>query len=572
MKWRQSIPAAGWLAEYRKSWWTKDLAAGLTVGIILIPQGMAYALLAGLPPIYGLYGGLVPLILYAVFGTSRQMSIGPVAISGLLVLAGISQLAEPQSPRYIELAILTGLLAGVVQLTMGLFRLGILVNFLSQPVISGFSSAAAVIIGVSQLEYVFRVSVPHELNTFERATFLAGHVTDFHWPTAALALGSLALLIAFRYLHKRLPGALIVTMLGMGLVYLLGLDQQGIDIVGSVPAGLPGFQLPQFSGTAVRDVLPTVFTLSVIGVVESMSIALAIESQNRTHTVRPNQELIAIGLSKIGGAFFRALPTSASFTRSAINNAAGARTGLASLVTAGVVALTLIWLTPLFYYLPTAVLAAIVLRAVYSLFEWRRAMELFRIHRTDFAMLLATFALTLGLGIEEGVLAGVLLSVATIMLRAARPHVVLLGKLPGGDHYRSLGRFPEAEAVPEVAILRFDADLYFINTRYLTDTVLKLIQGEERPRLIILEAAGISQIDSTGLEALENLLGYLRDAGVAFYVAGAVGPVRDRLAKAGLMDRIGAENQYLSIAKAVNAWKEGRSAAWSAAAVQANGD
>jgi SulP family sulfate permease len=558
------------MASYRKAWLSKDLTAGLTVGIVLIPQGMAYALLAGLPPIYGLYGGLVPLILYAVFGTSRQLSVGPVAISGLLVLAGISQLAEPQSPRYIELAILTGLLTGIVQLAMGAFRLGILVNFLSQPVISGFSSAAAVIIGISQLEHVFRLTVPYELNTFEKVGYLARHTADFHWPTAALALGALVLLISLKHWKERLPGALLVTVLGLGLVYGFGLDQAGIAIVGDVPAGLPGFQLPQWSGTAVQEVLPTVFTLSVIGVVECMSIALALESQNRTHTVQPNQELIAIGLSKIGGAFFRSLPTSASFTRSAINNAAGGRTGLASLTTAGLVALTLIWLTPLFHYLPTAVLAAIVLRAVYGLFEWRRAVALSRVHRTDFAMLLATFGLTLGLGIEEGVLAGVLLSVITIMLRAARPHVALLGKLPGGDHYRSLDRFPEAEAIPEVAILRFDADLYFINARYLTDTVLALIQGERKPNLIILEAAAISHIDSSGLEALDNLLGYLEDAGVAFYVAGAVGPVRDRLAKAGLMERIGTENQYLSIGKAVHAWQQGRSTTWSAAAVQTN--
>ena len=423
---------------------------------------------------------------------------------------------------------------------------------------------------MSQLKYVFGITVPHELDTFEVIGYLAGHLADFHWPTAALALGALLLMLVLKRIHRQVPGALIVTMIGVALVYFLGLEQGGIAVVGEVPAGLPGFQLPQFDLASIRAVLPTVFALSIIGVVESMSIALAIESRNRSHTVRPNQELLAIGLSKIGGAFFRALPTSASFTRSAINNSAGAQTGLASLFTAGVVALTLILLTPLFYYLPTAVLAAIVLRAVYGLFDWERARDIVRVSRSDFAMLLVTFGLTLGLGIEEGILAGVVLSVVTVMLQAARPHVVLLGRLPGSTHFRNLNRFPEAETLPEVAILRFDANLYFINARFLTDTILNLVREENPPQLIILEAAGISHIDTSGLDALSNLLDQLDEAGVTFYLSGVVGPVRDRLAKAGLMDRIGVENQFLSISKAVDAWQEGKETAWSAAAIQTN--
>ena len=215
-------------------------------------------------------------------------------------------------------------------------------------------------------------------------------------------------------------------------------------------------------------------------------------------------------------------------------------------------------------------LAAIVLLAVYSLFDWQRARTIARRSKSDFAMLLLTFGLTLGLGIEEGILAGVVLSVITIMLRAARPHVVLLGRLPGSTLFRNLNRFPEAETVPEVAILRFDADLYFINARFLTDTILSLVRSSHPPRLIILEAAGISFIDASGLDALENLLDQLDEAGVTLYLAGVVGPVRDRLAKAGLMDRIGADHQFLSISKAVEAWQEGKETAWSAAAVQTN--
>jgi SulP family sulfate permease len=575
MKLQRLFPVFEWLPKYQKSDFRKDLVAGITVSVMLVPQGMAYALLAGMPPIYGLYGGLIPLFLYGVMGTSRQMSIGPVAISALLVLAGISQLAEPLSEEYISLVILTGLLIGVTQVILGFLKLGFLVNFLSHPVVAGFTSAAAVIIAVSQLKYLLGFEIPRYEHFYETISYAVTHIGETNLPTVFICLGGILTIVLLRRIKRSIPGALIVVIVGILLVKYLNLDQVGVDVVGRVPKGLPGFIFPEITFLNVKDVMPTVLTVTIIGIVESIGIAKVLESKHRSYRVRANQELFALGFSKIGGAFFQSLPTSGSFTRSAVNNDTGARTGMSSVITSILIAFTLLFLTPLFYYLPTAILAAIIFLAVKSLFDFHEAVHLWNTHRRDFAMMIVTFVMTLFLGIEMGVFVGVVLSLGMIIYSSSKPHVAVLGRLPNSRHFRNISRFPNAIQSDEILIFRFDSSLYFGNATYFRDIIRRLvIEKGNTLKILILEASTINEMDSTGLQALEDVIAYLRDNEVELYLSGVKGPVRDLLTKAEMMGEIGTQNQFMTLHDAVefykNKVKEGDLKIWSRDALQTN--
>lgn len=572
MKAKRFIPILEWLPKYRSDWLKSDLFAGLTVGVMLVPQGMAYALLAGMPPIYGLYGGLFPLLVYAILGTSRQLSIGPVAISGLLVLAGVSELAEPFTAGYIELVILTSLLVGLFQMLMGVFRLGIIFNFLSQPVITGFTSAAAVIIAFSQLKYALALDIPRAYNIPQKILYIARHLPEIHWPTAVICAGSILLMILIKKWAPKIPGPLLVTILGILAVYFFHLDLYGVDVVRNVPAGLPHFQAPVLSLKAAKELIPTILAVSIIGAVECISIAMVLQKKNRDHTVRPNQEMLAIGLSKIIGSFFQALPTSSSFTRSAVNDELGGKTGISSIVSVLLVALTLIFLTQVFHYLPNAVLAAIVLLAVKSLFNLPEARRLWKSHRKDFYMMLVTFLSTMLVGIAEGVLTGVMLSLVVVLLKAAHPHTAVLGRLPNTAHFRNTKRFPEAEQEEGVIVFRFDAPLYFMNTSYFEESVDEIINSGAKLRLLILDAGSITDMDASGAQTLSFVLDSLEKAGITLYICGVRGPVRDLLKSTGLMEKIGQKNHFLDVNHAMLAWQaeeKQREDSWKAAAIQA---
>lgn len=574
MKWKKYLPVLDWGSSYNRQFFKGDLIAGLTVCVMLVPQGMAYSMLAGMPPIYGLYGGLIPLFLYGILGTSRQLSLGPVAIDALLILAGISQIAEPGSQTYIELVILTGLLVGVCQFLLGRLRMGFLVNFLSHPVIVGFTSAAAIIIAVSQLKYLFGFSIPRFSHSYETVAYAFSHLSDIHWLSFGICVGGIALMIILRKISRAIPGALIVTILGILLAWFFQLDTQGLQVVGEVPRGLPHFVAPVFDLASIRAVLPTVFTVTVIGIVESIGIARVLEAKNKDGQVRPNQELLALGISKIGGAFFQAIPSSASFTRSAINDDAGAKTGMASIITALGIGLTLMLLTSLFYYLPEAILASIILMAVRSLFDWKEALHLWRTHRHDFAMMMITFVLTLIVGIEKGVLIGVVLSIIMIVYRTAIPHIAVLGKLPDSGHYRNVTRFPEAIQDDNILIIRFDAQLFFGNAEYFKNTIQEMTQHrEDQLDLLVLDATSINDVDSSGMHTLEEVHEYLTDRSIQLYMANVIGPVRDNMFKTGLMEKIGREHFFLSIESALQDFKsetEGSSEHWTSKAVQTN--
>jgi len=574
MRWSSWFPIVESLDNYTRSDFGADLSAGLTVGVMLIPQGMAYAMLTGMPPIYGLYGGFIPLFFYAIFGSSRQMSIGPVAISSLLVLAGIGQLEEPGSQSFIQLVILTGLLVGLAQLLLSFLRMGFLVNFLSHPVLVGFTSAAAVIIGVSQLKDLLGIAIPRFSHSYETLFYAIEHLHKTHLLSVVFCLGALFAILVFRKIHKSIPGPLIVTIVGTILAWFFQLEEHGLALVKEVPQGLPAFEIPILDWDQILRVMPTVFTVTVICVVESIGIAKVLEAKHQNYEVRPDQELLALGISKFVGAFFQSLVTSGSFSRSAVNDEAGAKTGVASIVAASLVGLTLLFLTDLVYFLPKAVLAAIILLAIKSLFDLKGAIHLWHTHRRDFWMMLVTFLVTIVFGIGEGVVAGVTLSLLTVLYRSSRPHLAVLGKLPGTQFYRNIKRFHEAEQSDDILIIRFDDQLYFGNASYFKENIKGLV-GEKGPnlRLLIMDASSMHDIDSTGIQALEDIYKYLKERNITLNFCGVIGPVRDMLFRVDLIEGFGKENFFMYVHNAENAFytgsKEG-SIQWNPSAIQTN--
>ncbi|MEC7519494.1 MAG: solute carrier family 26 protein [Myxococcota bacterium] len=546
------IPALSWLRDYElRRDLPGDLSAGLTVAVMLIPQGMAYAMLAGLPPVVGLYASVVPLLVYAFLGTSRQLAVGPVAMVSLLVATGVGAIAELGSAAYVALAVVLAGMVGVIQLAMGLLRLGKLVTLLSHPVISGFTSAAAIIIGLSQLKHLLGAPIPRSARLHELLASAAQALPETSLVTLGIGAASIAILLGLKRWAPRFPGALTVVGLGTLATWGLGLHEAGVAIVGEVPAGLPRPGLPSFDLEQISALLPTALVISLVGFMESISVAKAFARKHR-YEVDASQELTALGLANVAGTLFGAYPVTGGFSRTAVNGQAGARTGLASAITAVVIGVALLFFTPLFHFLPNAVLAAIVMTAVFGLVDLKEARHLWHVKRTDAGLLALTFAVTLFVGIEEGIGAGVLGSLALFVHRSTRPHHAILGRLPGTTSYRNVTRFPEAERVPGVTIWRFDASFYFANADYFRDQVDRLLLGGGA-RALVLDASGINDLDASAVTTLEEVHARLDAAGVQLFVAHAKGPVRDVLERGGFTARLGADRFYLDLHEAVTA-------------------
>ena len=461
---KQLFPILSWLLKYSQKDLFDDLPAGITVGIMLIPQGMAYALIAGLPIEYGLYASLVPQIIYAITGTSRQLSVGPVAMDSLLVAAGLSAIAAIGSDRYVELAIGLALMMGCIQLLLGLLKAGFLVNFLSRPIISGFTSAAALIIGLNQISNLFGIEIPrnNQIQNFFYST--SEKFSEIHIATLAIGLVAAALIIFLsKYRNKiKIPATLIVVALGILVVFGLELDQAGVAIVGVIPDGLPNFHVPTLNVDDFYDLLPIAITLALIAFMEAYSVAKSIEEKH-DYKIDANQELRALGLSNIIGSFFQSYPTTGGFSRSAVNDNAGAVTPMASLIAASLIALTLLFLTPIFYFLPKAVLAAIIIVSVVGLIDIKLPISLWKSHKVEALLLFVTFIVTATVGMTEGIASGVSLSIVVLVYRQMRPHFAELGEITGV--YRNINRFPEAKIRDGLLIVRFDSALHFANLR-----------------------------------------------------------------------------------------------------------
>ncbi len=559
MKFNRFLPILNWLPEYDRATFNADLTAGLTVGVMFVPQAMAYALLAGMPPIYGLYAGLLPTFLYGILGTSRQLSVGPVAISSLLVLAGVSQLALPESDAYVEYVILAGFFIGLTEITLSLLRFGFLVNFLSHPVITGFTMAASVIIAISQLKEFLGFSIPRFEYTYETVLFAIKHLEQTNLLSVMICLGAMLIMIVFRKMSRNIPGALIVVILFTVLCWMFQLDQYGLSVIGEIPRGLPSFKVPGIQWDKFVTLLPTILVVTTIGFVESISIAKTLEVRNRNYRVFPDQELLAYGVAKVVGSFFQSMPTSGSFSRSAVNDSAGGKTGVSSMITSLLVVLTLLFLTDLFYFTPNAVLAAIILLAVRRIFNYREAIYLWRTQKRDFWVLAATFFITLSAGIEVGVFSGVLVSLFIVLYRSSKPHFAVLGKIPGTTDYRNRIRHTDVEMIPELLIFRFDDQLYFANATYFKDKILEQIARRPVTKHLILECSNMHDLDSTGVNALEEIHHYLGEAGIGFSVANLTDRVEDIFERSGLSGSIGLENHFVNIHQAVERFQKDHS-------------
>ncbi len=523
---------------------------------MLIPQGMAYAVLAGMPPVYGLYASLIPLFIYAAFGTSRHLGFGPVALISLLVLAGVSEHAEPGTERFIQLAILTAFGVGVVQLLMGLLKGGFLVNFLSHPVLSGFVSAAAIIIGTSQIGNLFGISIPRDSGVYEIMLTLFSNLSDINLIAAATGLGAIALMLIIKKLRPAIPGAITVVGIGILLAYLLSLENKGLNIIGDIPSGLPVFETVAVSVSDIALLWPTILAIAFISFMESIAVAKAIATK-KGYKIDANQELVGLGLANLGGSFFQAFPTTGGFSRTAVNAQAGGRTTISSVISALLVAATLLFLTPLFYYLPMAILAAIIILAVVSLFDYKEIGFLWKNDRKDLALLAITFFVTLFAGIEQGIIAGVVLSIIMVTYSSAKPHTAEVGRIGNGHSYRNIVRYPDAQTREEVLIYRFDAILYFANTEHFQDTLEdKIARHGDALRLVILDASSINDIDSSGMHVLKRVITDLKERGLEFIIAGIHWPVRDKLQKCGIPDIMGDHSFFLDIDDALTYYEE----------------
>jgi len=418
MGWLNALPLAKQLHGYTSGDARADLTAGWTTAIMLIPQAMAYAMLAGLEPIVGLYASVVPLLVYAVFGTSRQLAVGPVAMDSLLVASGVGALAAQGSPDYLQMAVLLALMVGVLHLVMGLFRLGKAMDWLAHPAVAGFTSAAALIISSSQLSHILGISLPRGEPVHHIVRTAVGHIAQWHLPTLLVAVAAMTTLVVLKAKAPRVPRFLLVVGASTAAVWGLGLHEMGVAIVGEVPAGLPGFALPTVASQQVVALLPTALTIALVAFMEAGAVAKAMARKHGTR-LQPNQELKALGLANLAGSFFGAYPVTGGLSRTAVNDQAGARTALASVVTALTVAATLVWFTPLFYFLPKAVLAAIIFTAVLGLVDVAEARHLWHHHRPGLALMALSFVATLFVGIEAGIGAGFL---GSLLLRALGKH------------------------------------------------------------------------------------------------------------------------------------------------------
>ena len=558
------IPLFDWIRNYDKSDLSGDLVAGITVGVMLIPQSMAYAVLAGLPPVYGLYASVFPMIIYGILGTSRELAVGPAAIICILIVAGVSEFAEVGSDRFIQLAILTAFGVGILQLAMGLLKMGFIVNFLSHPVNSGFISASALIIAVSQLESLLGLDLEKSTKVYETVAEVALRIGDIHPATAIMGILSLIFLISFKFWKKRFPAALVVVAAGIIFTWLFNLESMGVSIVGSIPEGMPSLNATFISIADLQQLIPLILIISLVAYVQSIAIAKLMASK-KGYRIDTNQELIALGAANIGGALFQAFPTTGGFSKTAVNEQSGGKSGISAITTAVLIGLTLLFLTPLFYYLPNAILAAIIISAVVGLFDLRRMVYLWRADKRDLIMLLITFFATLIIGIEEGIAIGVVISVIAVVYSTTRPPTAELGRLGTTRNFRNVNRYHTATTWEDILVYRFDSALYFANVEYFQDSLENLVQekGEENLNLVILDARSINSIDSTGVHILKFIIKGLRDREIDIYIAGAIGPVSKMLKKTEIVDMIGEDHFFFDVPSAVQQYRSGESSATS---------
>lgn len=536
------LPILTWGRDYNRSSLSNDLVAALIVTIMLIPQSLAYALLAGLPPEAGLYASIAPIMLYAIFGTSRALAVGPVAVVSLMTAAALSNIVEQGTMGYAVAALSLAGLSGIILLAMGLFRLGFIANFLSHPVIAGFITASGIIIAASQLKHILGIDADGH-NLMELAVSLVKHLAEINWITAVIGVLATAFLFWVRKglrpllqkigLPSSLMGVLVktgpvaVVVVTTAAVWFFDLASKGVKIVGEVPQSLPPLTLPSFSPELLGQLLLPAFLISIIGFVESISVAQTLAAKKRQR-IDPDQELIGLGAANVGASLTGGFPVTGGFSRSVVNFDAGAETPAAGAFTAVGLAIAALALTPLIHFLPKATLAATIIVAVLSLVDFSILKRSWRYSKADFAAVLATILLTLTLGVEVGVSSGVGLSILLHLYKSSKPHIAEVGQVPGTEHYRNILRH-EVITDPTVVSLRVDESLYFANARFLEDKIQNRVANDKTVRHVILQCCAINEVDLSALESLEAINERLREMDVKLHLSEVKGPVMDRL-------------------------------------------
>ncbi|MGH1415546.1 MAG: SulP family inorganic anion transporter [Pelagimonas sp.] len=547
----QYLPILSWARTYNRDTATSDIVAAVIVTIMLIPQSLAYALLAGLPAEMGLYASILPLVAYAIFGTSRALSVGPVAVVSLMTVAAIGNLGLTDPAQIALAAITLAFLSGMILLAMGILRLGFLANFLSHPVIAGFITASGLLIAASQLKHIFGVEV-HGHTLPQVIGDLWAHLGQTNGFTLALGTAAVAFLFWVRkglkplllskgltprmadVLTKAGPvAAVVATVL---VTWAFGLNTQGVKIVGEVPMGLPPLSTPSFDLSLWNQLFLSALLISVIGFVESVSVAQTLAAKKRQR-IDPDQELIGLGASNVAATVSGGYPVTGGFARSVVNFDAGAETPAAGAYTAIGIAFAALFLTPLLYFLPNATLAATIIVAVLSLVDFSILKKAWGYSRVDFSAVAATIVLTLGFGVETGVSAGVILSIALHLYKTSRPHVAEVGLVPGTQHFRNIHRH-RVDTCPHMVTLRVDESLYFANARFLEDYVLNRVARDHDLHHVVLMFPAVSEVDMSALETLEELNTRLSEMGIAMHLTEVKGPVMDRLKRSHFLDEL----------------------------------
>ncbi|KAI4351112.1 hypothetical protein L6164_005497 [Bauhinia variegata] len=560
------LPCFRWMRTYKwREYFQVDLMAGITVGVMLVPQSMSYAKLAGLQPIYGLYSGFVPIFVYALFGSSRQLAVGPVALVSLLVSNVLGSIADSSSELYTQLAILLALMVGILECIMGLLRLGWLIRFISHSVISGFTTASAVVIGLSQAKYFLGYDISKSSKIVPLIKSIIAGADKFSWPPFVMGSVILTILLVMKHLGKsrkhlrfmRAGGPL--TAVVVGTVFVKIFHPSSISLVGDIPEGLPSFSIPKAFECA-KSLIPTAFLITGVAILESVGIAKALAAKNG-YELDSNQELFGLGVANVLGSFFSAYPTTGSFSRSAVNHESGAKSGISGIVSGIIITCALLFLTPLFRYIPQCTLAAIVISAVIGLVDYEEAIFLWGVDKKDFLLWTITATTTLFLGIEIGVLVGVGVSLAFVIHESANPHIAVLGRLPGTTVYRNVKQYPEAYTYNGIVIVRIDAPIYFANTSYIKDRLREYEldvdsskrHGPEVERIyfVILEMAPVTYIDSSAVQALKDLYQEYKLRDIQIAISNPNPEVLLTLSRAGVMELIGKEWYFVRVHDAV---------------------
>lgn len=540
-----------WLPEYNRQKFKKDLVAGLTVGLISVPQLMAYAVIAGLSPVYGLYGSLIPLLIYPLFGTSRHIALGVVATDMIIIASGASLISVPGTPEYVSVVLLLTMFTGLIHMLLSLLRMGFLINLLSKPVIYGFMAAAPLIIGFSQLGNLLGFELARSQYVWVLATDAWSKIGSINVWALGIGLAGIALLIILRRRNPLFPRALLLLTAGGAAVWFFKLDSFGVNLIGNIPSGLPTFRMHEFSFGDLKELLPTAITLVLIQLMSVMSLGKTFANKYK-YPLNPNREFFAIGIANFLGSFFQSPPISGSFSRTAVNDQSGAQTALSNVICAAVIVLTLLFLTPLFYFIPIPALASIIIVATLSLLDFSELKYIYKTKPIDAYIAIFTFLSVLLIGIQEGILMGIGASLVAVLYRSSRPNVAVLGHVQGSRTFRDVSKNPAAEPIEEILILRFDTSLSFNNAEFIKDFVIqKSEEKSKKIRAVVIDAKSINDLDTTAIDALQSIAETLSDWNIELHFGGLKTPVQKPLMRSGLARKLGGTHFHESTDKAV---------------------